>query len=187
MKSCVILVDNSNLFIEGMKFSAWDKGLVGGHDIEPTDTTWRLDFETLLEYLAEGRKIISAILVSSSPPDSPDLWRAAERRGFEVLVHERNSAGVEKGVDVHLAITGTRLIHTIDLPPEQMCLVIASGDSDFQPLAEEAKRKGWQVELCSFSSAFNPRGKLAAAVDRVRLLDESFDLIGRYAISKVSQ
>ncbi|MBK9144720.1 MAG: hypothetical protein IPM23_19685 [Candidatus Melainabacteria bacterium] len=104
MKSCVILVDNSNLFIEGMKFSAWDKGLVGGHDIEPTDTTWRLDFETLLEYLAE-----------------------------------------------------------------------------------EAKRKGWQVELCSFSSAFNPRGKLAAAVDRVRLLDESFDLIGRYAISKVSQ
>lgn len=179
MRDCVILIDNSNLWIEGMKFSAADKGLVLPEEFsgEPTDSTWRLDFEALLEKLADGRRIYSAILVGSTPPTSDSVWNAARAHGFDVIVHPRNYRGQEKSVDVQLAIVGTRIIHTA---PRKMTLIVGSGDSDFLPLVEEAKREEWDVELCAFSSSFNQNGSLAQAVDRIRLLDDCFDIIGRY-------
>jgi hypothetical protein len=46
---CVILVDNSNLFIEGQKVSALRKGVrpAPGTDRQPADVSWRINFEQL--------------------------------------------------------------------------------------------------------------------------------------------
>jgi hypothetical protein len=65
---CVILVDNSNLFIEGQKVSAWQKGQreTGPNDRQPNDVSWRIDFANLLKELADGRTIREAILVVSA-------------------------------------------------------------------------------------------------------------------------
>ena len=60
---CVILVDNSNIFIEGQKASASKKGVAPNPDGRRlSDPSWRIDFARLLEQLANGRKIRSAIL-----------------------------------------------------------------------------------------------------------------------------
>lgn len=177
MSQCLILVDNSNLFIEGQKFSARRKGVVKVHpaDREPCDLSWRMNFGNLLLYLANGRKIIDAILVGSRPPNNDSVWEAAKKNGFQVTVFDR-SGGKEKAVDTELVARGTETICSIAGP---MVLVIASGDRDFTPLVSVAHRKNWEVEMCAFSSAFNPYGDMAMSVDRVRPLDSDYLKIGQ--------
>ena len=103
MLECVILVDNSNLFIEGQKqstrqrdFSSFDANIP-----TPSDPSWRIAFGQLLVVLANGRPIRSAILVGSRPPSNDSVWESAEEKGFEVIVHDR-SGNKEKAVNTEL-------------------------------------------------------------------------------------
>ena len=178
LKKCLILVDNSNVFIEGQKFSARRKGVqkLPTDTRSPQDPSWRLDFGLLLEYLAQGREIIAAILVGSEPPRNDSVWTAARTNGFEVITHERGFDGKEKAVDTEIVARGTEII----CDNSKGVVVLASGDRDFMPLVRLAQRRGWAVEMCSFSSAFAPSGAMALSVNQVRQLDGAFDKIGRY-------
>jgi hypothetical protein len=101
---CVVLVDNSNVFIEARKLSAVRKG-VTGLTLEgkvPQDPSWRLDYAGLLTCLADGRKIREAFLVGSRPPPNDNVWKMAERGGFKVKTHDRDSSNKEKAVDSEL-------------------------------------------------------------------------------------
>jgi hypothetical protein len=70
MNECLILVDNPNVFIEGRKFSARNKRMMKKtfDQYDPVDWSWRIDFGSLLKQVANGYKIIKAILVGSTPP-----------------------------------------------------------------------------------------------------------------------
>jgi uncharacterized LabA/DUF88 family protein len=183
MQSSLILVDNSNVFIEGRKYSARRKGVHRqlSDDRDPQDPSWRLDFGKRLEFLAEGRQIIAAILVGSTPPSNDSVWDAAKAEGFEVITHDRDYfSGQEKAVDTEIVARGTEII--CDQKTAGV-VVLASGDRDFLPLVRLAQRRDWQVEMCSFSNAFAPSGAMAMAVNRVRQLDSAFDKIGRHDFS----
>jgi uncharacterized LabA/DUF88 family protein len=176
LMECVVLVDNSNIFIEARKLSAMRLGLspaIPGR--APQDPNWRLDYSELLTCLAEGRKIRKAFLVGSRPPPNDRVWKLAERGGFEVKTHDRDSNNREKAVDSELVAQGTRIICTT--PPA--VLVVASGDRDFIPLVRIAHDEGWTVEMAAFESAFSRVGEMAKTVDRIRPLDDVFDKIGR--------
>lgn len=69
MEECVIIVDNSNVWIEGKKFSAREKGIKTGDD-----PSWRIDFGKLLSTVAEKRMIRKAVLVGSRPPPKKTLF-----------------------------------------------------------------------------------------------------------------
>ena len=175
MDKCVVLVDNSNVFIQGRKHSARVKGvppLLNGRTA--SDPSWRIDFGGLLNVLANGREIHAAILVGSRPPANDSVWRAAGRL-FTVFVHDRDVNNKEKAVDTELVAQGTEIICTA---PEPMALIIASGDRDFIPLVRIAQRRGWEVEMCAFGSAFSQYGEMASTVDQVRPLDAHFATIG---------
>jgi uncharacterized LabA/DUF88 family protein len=176
MPNCLVLVDNSNIFIEGQKYSAKRKNVprVAG-EREPCDPSWRINFGALLDHLASGRKIIDAILVGSRPPKNDGVWEAAKVNGFQVIVYDR-SGREEKAVDTELVARGTETICTIGAGN---VLVIASGDRDFIPLVNVAHRKNWEVEMCAFSSSFSPAGDMATSVDRVRALDADYLKIGK--------
>jgi len=131
---------------------------------------WRIITE-----LAAGRKIHAAILVGSRPPRNDSVWEAARLNGFDVTVHNRSSDNKEKAVDTELVARGTELIV---LASEPMTLVLASGDRDFIPIVGVAHRKGWLVEMCASSAAFNPSGELATTVDTIRPLDPIIRQIG---------
>ncbi len=178
MPESVIVVDNSNIFIEGQKYSARSKGVSKNNplDRDPNDPSWRINFAELLSRLADGRKIYKAILVGSRPPQNDGVWQAAKSSGFEVTVHDRNASNQEKAVDTELVAQATEIIC---YAKEAMVLVIASGDRDFIPLVSVAHRNGWTVEMCAFSSAFNIDGQMATEVDKVRSLDSDFQAIGR--------
>lgn len=112
---CVVVVDNSNVFIEGQKFSATAKGKQdpsGG----VCDPSWRVDFGNLLDQLAHGRKIHAAVLVGSRPPANDSVWKEAKQQGFQVTVHERDSRGKEKAVDTELVAQERRL--SLPLPKQ---------------------------------------------------------------------
>ena len=177
MDKCVIVVDNSNIFIEGQKHSAKAKGQQNA-ERSVCDPSWRIDFGGLLQRLAEGRSIHAAILVGSRPPANDSVWKSAEQLGFTVTVHDRDSQRREKAVDTELVAQGTEVICDAKEP---MALVIASGDRDFIPLVSLAHRRKWEVEMAAFSSAFSSTGEMATSVDRVRPLELEFKYIGHNA------
>ena len=172
---CVILVDNSNIYIEGQKCSATRKGMGPVDGRPPIDYSWRIDFTRLLTHLADGRNIRGAVLVGSRPPANDAVWKMAEQGGFKVFTHDRDWSNKEKAVDTELVAQGTLLIAKTPAPA---VLVIGSGDRDFMPLVNIAHELGWTVEMAAFSSAYSQGGQIATAVDKVRPLDGSLDLIG---------
>ena len=180
MTDCVILVDNSNIFIEGQKASAVRKGEfpMSPGQKKPQDPSWRIDFKPLLTYLADGRPIHKAFLVGSRPPPNDSVWTMAQHGGFEVITHDRDAKNKEKAVDTELVAQGTL---AVALGPANGVLVIGSGDRDFLPLVNIAHTRGWTVEMAAFSTAFTADGEMATAVDRTRPLDGSLDLIGHCA------
>lgn len=179
MDHCIIIVDNSNIFIEGGKYSAKQKGVVRGpgDTRDAHDPSWRVDFDKLLLEVAEGQTITKAILVGSRPPKNDLVWEAAKAHGFTVTTHDRNSAGKEKAVDTELVAQGTELVCTE--PPG--ILKLLSGDRDFLPLITIAARRGWETEMWAFTSSFSTHGHLAQAVMRSKPLDGYFDKIGHHS------
>ncbi len=175
----VVVVDNSNVFIEGQKFSARRKGIhkAAQYDREPKDPSWRVDFGELLHAVSDGRVVEHAILVGSRPPKNDSVWKTAEDSGFDVTVHDRNLQNEEKAVDTELVAQATEIICT---EAEPMDLAILSGDRDFIPLVNVAHRRKWEIEMWAFSTAYTATGQMATSVDRVRPLDEVFSKIGRY-------
>jgi uncharacterized LabA/DUF88 family protein len=171
MNECLILVDNSNVFIEGQRYSAKQRGLA-----EEFDVDWRIDFSLLLQEVANGHSIIRAVLVGSfvPPPDDP-VWAMAARQHFEVIAKERYAGAGEKEVDTELTVQGTALIAT---HPRPAVLKLLSGDRDFMPLIQFARSAGWENELWTFSSGMSQ--KLNLACHRTKLLDRVFEKIGRY-------
>lgn len=177
MDKCVLLVDNSNLFIGGRKYSARRKGVrPNGNGDEPSDPSWRLNFDALREHLASGREIHAAVMVGSGPSEESSVWDAARQSGFKVVVHDRRHEA-EKAVDTELVARGSEIIATAE---ERMTLVLGSADLDFIPLVDLAHRHGWDVELCAFTTDYPEEGDLAQAVDSVRPLDEALEVIGRH-------
>jgi uncharacterized LabA/DUF88 family protein len=177
MNECLILVDNSNIFIEGRKFSARQKGLIRQpqDQRDPIDWSWRIDFGSLLRQVANGHKIIKAILVGSTPPPNDSLWKAAEMQGFDVITHKRGSfTGEEKAVDAELIARGVEIICDHGKPA---ILKLLSGDRDFIPLITTAYRRDWETELWGFNASISV--ELSQAVSRVQLLDNVFDQIGK--------
>lgn len=127
-----------------------------------------------------GRGVRTAILAGSTGP-SGELWsQPATGAGFSVIVSRRNSENREKGVDTGLAIRGAVLI---DRGPPST-LIIASGDADFLPLVELAKKCSWNVELAAFGKSI--AAEMAAAADKTRKLDGCLDLIG-YRVPLISK
>lgn len=168
MDDCVIIVDNSNIWIEGKKLSAKIKGLpstLSGQ--EPSDQSWRIDFGKLLEFVAEDKKIRKAILVGSRPPESDSLWNAAKSKGFEVNVESRNSQNKEKAVDTKLTMEAAKYIYKT----QPAILKLLSGDSDFNPLIDAANEEGWKTEIWAFSNALSS-SSLTSNVTRIENLDE---------------
>jgi hypothetical protein len=71
---CLVLVDDSNVFISAKQASAVRHGLGKVPDEPAQDPQYRLDFARLLVHLSGEKKIISAVLVGSRPPENDALW-----------------------------------------------------------------------------------------------------------------
>src|SRR5688500_17194391 len=67
------------------------------------DYDWKIDFGKLYEFAGgQSSEVGRAVLYGSRPPANDSLWSIAKRKGFEVVVHDRNVANKEKKVDANI-------------------------------------------------------------------------------------
>ena len=152
-----VYVDNSNLWIEGMHVSAVVHGLAPSilvaQQEKISDFDWKLDFGRLYEFAAGGgAEVGRAVIFGSTPPTNGALWAEARRRGFEVVLQERNAYGREKKVDTSIATT------IVADSYERMRagtdeITIVSGDADYVPTVEHLRDRGFDVFVAFWQHA----------------------------------
>ncbi|PRP77922.1 hypothetical protein PROFUN_08456 [Planoprotostelium fungivorum] len=147
-----IFVDNSNLWIEGMKVAARAAGLE-----TEQDPRWRIFPSKLHQLICNGRRATFAKLWGSIPPPNPALW---DKIGeiFEVDVSKRSSwTNREKQVDVKIGHCAGRHLERVVANHLQLntVFVIVSGDGDFKDTVEEIIKEGIRVEVWSWRSSLS--------------------------------
>lgn len=175
-----VYVDYSNVWIEGMRFSAVRKGMaptLGAAMREHiTDQSWRLDFGRLYEAVCPGDAAIGrACLFGSRPPADDSIWAVARSRGFEVTVFDRNAFNREKGVDMEM---GAQII---DDSYQWMKsdrgdrVVLVSGDQDFLPIVGRLNARGFRTTAVFWEHAIS--GSLRNGVEAFSALDPLFEYV----------
>lgn len=141
-----LYVDNSNVWIEGMRVSAVRRGMV--LDIltaitqNTLDMSWRMDFGKLYEFAGgQSTDVSRAALFGSRPPPNDSLWTVAKAKGFEVIVYDRNVRNQEKKVDVSIA---TEIVADCyeRMPKGEDEVTLVGGDGDYVPAVERVLKRG---------------------------------------------
>lgn len=177
-----VYVDNSNVWIEGMRFSAVRKGMAENIrralDLKVTDQGWTYDFGRLYEIVCPDTEMIGrSSIFGSRPPENDSLWDLARERGFEVFVFDRNYANKEKEVDVAIST------QILDDSYEHMNasngdrVVLVSGDRDYLPVVESLDRRGIPTSVVFWEHA--TANDLRNRVDDFTDLSPLFDRLTR--------
>ena len=113
---------------------------------------YRLDYHDLLQYVGENRFLVDAhCYVPINPRNEhrsdgviEDLWRS----GYIVTTKLGTIAGgtYKCNFDVEIAMDMLKIVYQVK--PD--IIVLASGDSDFIPLIQEARKSGVRVEVAAF-------------------------------------
>lgn len=139
-------VDNSNLFIEGQRVSAVQKGMAAditdAHDRKIFDVSWQPDYGRLHNLICGDKKSIGAAKLWGSPPPGDSFWDMVKRKGFDVKTYDR-SYNKERKVDVAIGYAIAKDLHTIDKKNSEIILV--AGDKDFTPVVEDVAKEGYRI------------------------------------------
>ncbi len=172
-----IYLDNSNVFIEGKRYSAYKKGKASSMreaiNDDIFDNSWRIDFGKLLECCGGYHlPIASAKLYGSRPPQNDSVWDMAKQHGFELLILNRSSSNKEKGVDTSITWDVCSDMHEHMQPGDHVILV--TGDGDFTTVAQ-VKKKGMILNVYSWSHCLN--SMLKDCAHRTLELEHFYDKI----------
>ena len=131
-----LYVDNSNVWIEGMHVSAVATGFAPdiwtAQDQRLCDYGWKMDFGRLHDFAGgKAHEVGRAVLYGSRPPANDSLWAVAQRKGFEVVVHDRNVRNCEKKIDTSIASDMVADSYARMSAGDEITLV--AGDSDYVP------------------------------------------------------
>jgi NYN domain-containing protein len=152
-----VYVDNSNIWIEGMRVSAARKGLAASlqdaMDRQILDRGWSYDFGCLYSAVCpDTAQIGRSSLFGSRPPPNDSLWALAEEQGFEVHVFDR-SFGREKEVDVAIATQMTADSYEYMKHERGDRVVLVSGDRDYVPTIEHLAKRGFKTTVVFWEHA----------------------------------
>jgi uncharacterized LabA/DUF88 family protein len=93
-----------------------------------------------------------AVLFGSRPPPNDSVWDAAKRKGFEVVVYDRNIKNREQKIDTDIVATMMEDSYEIlDVKNDEMTLV--AGDADYVPAIEKLKKRGIPVHVIFWAHA----------------------------------
>lgn len=152
-----LYVDRSNVWIEGMHVSAVESGMAPdlwtAQQGNICDTSWQLDFGKLFQFAGGDRdEVKRAVLFGSRPPPSDSIWDAAKRKGFEVVVYDRNVKNKEKKIDTDIVATMMQDSYEL-VTPGQDEMTLVAGDADYVPMIEKLKARNIPVHICFWSHA----------------------------------
>lgn len=152
-----LYVDNSNVWIEGMHVAAVANGLApdiwAAMDQRICDNSWKVDFGQLFAFAGGDKLDVGrAVLFGSRPPPNDSVWDSAKRKGFEVVVFDRNVRNKEKKVDnsITTAILGDSYER---MKPERDEVTLVAGDADYVPVIEQLIGRGFKVHVVFWDHA----------------------------------
>lgn len=154
----LVYVDNSNLFIEGMRVKAVASGraqtIHRAMQDRILDATYKIDFGRLHRFIADEQTgdVKRCMLFGSRPPPNDSLWAIAERVGFEVVVEDRNVRNREKRIDTGIVSALVRDAYTIADKTADVITLVA-GDGDYVPPVRTLVEDGFKVEVVFWSHA----------------------------------
>ncbi|WP_043597175.1 NYN domain-containing protein, partial [Aeromonas diversa] len=151
-------IDNSNVFIEGQRTAAVEKGMAvdlrDSMERRVFDFSYKLDYGKLYEYLCGDGQEVGCAKLWGSPPPSDSFWKMVEHKGFEVKTYDRNAAGKEKKVDVAIAHQITKDAYTLIASEKETSeIVLVAGDKDYVPVIEDLKSEGFTVVVVFWDQA----------------------------------
>lgn len=152
-----IYVDNSNVFIEGQRVSAVNKGMslniYDAMDNRSLDFSYKMSFGKLYQFVAgaDRSQVARAMLFGSRPPPNDAIWNMATKAGFEVVVHDRNAANKEKKIDTGIVAAMTRDAYKSADAGDIFTLV--AGDKDYVPAIEQLREDGFRVDVVFWDHA----------------------------------
>lgn len=153
----LLYVDNSNVWIEGMHVAAVESGMApdiwSAQTNKICDTSWKLDFGRLFHFAGGEREDVKrAVLFGSRPPPNDSLWDAAKRKGFEVVVYDRNVKNREKKIDTDIVATMVQDSYEL-LDPKNDEMTLVAGDADYVPMIEKLRARAVNVHVVFWSHA----------------------------------
>lgn len=152
-----IYVDNSNVFIEGQRVSAVQRGMAldvwDAMDNRIVDNSYRMSFGKLYEFVAgtDRSETARAMLFGSRPPENDAIWQLAKRAGFEVITHDRNAANKEKQIDT--GIVSELMRDAYRNAKKGDVFTIVSGDNDYVPAIRNLRSDGFEVDVVFWDHA----------------------------------
>lgn len=174
-------VDNSNVWIEGMRIQAVRKGLARDpYEAITRNITspWAYDFGRLYTLACpEGSMVGRAFLVGSRPPPNDSVWARAQHEGFQVEVFDRNVAGREKRVDSSIITTMVEDSFAYMKTELGDLAVLVAGDGDYMPPLESLHKRGLNVRVICWKHATSR--DLRETADEYLELDPYFDWLTR--------
>lgn len=150
-------VDNSNVFIEGQRVSAVEKGLArdinDAMDCGITDPHWGIDYGALHNIVCGQPSEIGAARLCGSIPPGDSFWKMVERHGFDVRTYDRNVIGKEKKVDVTITLWMIRDAYSGAIKRGVDEITLVAGDNDYVPVVEDLVENGHTVDVVFWSHA----------------------------------
>lgn len=177
MEKVFIYWDNSNIFISAREIAAEREGGDARYRM-------RLHFRNLLRLAHADRPIESAVAVGSVPPELRYVWTRLENEGVRVELSERGALhGTEQGVDQKLQANMLR--DALDYNGDPGIAVLLTGDGSgfydgvgFHADLERMHRRGWRIEVLSWTDSCNRRMKEWAEQNgKFIALDDYYDSI----------
>lgn len=175
-----VYVDNSNVWIEGMRVSAVRKGLATSiqHAMENhiVDHSWSYDFGALYRSICpDTAQIGRSSLFGSRPPANDSLWGLARAEGFDVQIFDRSFSNKEKEVDVAIATQMVEDSFIYMRTDRHDRVVLLTGDRDYRPTVESLARRGFPTTVIFWQHATSK--DLQAAADDFFALDGLFEYL----------
>ena len=159
-----IFVDDANLWIEGKKAFAKEKGLR-----TPEDPRARFNIGRVTEVVAAGREdqIAGITLYGSRPPEVDSVWKKMKEHNWKLDIKDKSyHTGKEKQVDSQLITDVVSLVASQGAPG---ILIIVSGDADYIPPIQEALKYNWQVEVWAWKQAISAQIRRLSQIGKIEV------------------
>lgn len=179
MDKIFIYWNNSNIFHEAQRLAEeWNNGPNARYRI-------RIHFDSMLRLAHADRPVQHAIAAGSVPPEMRQLWNRLENNGVEVQLFDRIHPNAPEQETPDRVLQLRMLEDTLDYNGDPGIAVLLTGDGagyiegrGFHSTLERMHKRGWRVEVLSWTHACNRRMRLWAEENGVFVpLDDFYESV----------
>ena len=179
MDDAFIYWDNSNIFHEALRLAEERDGTPDARYLI------RIYFERMMDLARADRTVRSAVAAGSVPPEMRQLWNRLEYSGVEVHLYDRGDPS-RRDQDMPDRVLQLRMLEdALDYNGDPGIVVLLTGDGagysegvGFHATLERMHKRGWRIEILSWTHSCNQRMRRWAEENGVFVaLDDFYDSI----------